>query len=162
MRVTVGVLAAVSVVAASMAAQATAAGAASAPCLPKVTTIAGKHAVVNCGPAVVTIHLGGKSYTFKGGLCSASSTAKAALQLDAGTLVVGAKGNAGKPYISFLIATNHAIASVFEADYGGKQLFGDTLIKVAGKIPLKGTFTSAFGPHFTGAWDCHGVVDRTP
>ena len=101
------------------------------------------------------------SYTFKGGLCSQSKAAGGALQLGVGTLVEGAKGNAGKPYISFLIAS-HGIASVFEADYGGKQLFGDTLIKASGNLPSKGTFVSTIGPHFTASWDCHGVVYQTP
>jgi hypothetical protein len=145
-------------------AQASSAGAASAPpCVPKVTTVAGKRAVVSCGPAVVIVHLHGRSYTFTGGLCMQSKASSAELQLDVGTLVVGAKGNAGKPYISFLIAS-HGIASAFEADYGGKRLFGDTLIKASGNIPSKGTFvsTAGFGPHFTASWNCHGVVYRTP
>lgn len=145
-------------------AQASSAGAAGAPpCVPKLKTIAGKHAVVSCGPAVVVVHVAGKSYTFTGGLCSQSKSAGAELQLDVGTLVEGAKGNAGKPYISFLIAA-HGLASAFEADYGGKQLFGDTLIKASGNIPSKGTFvsTAGIGPNFTGSWDCHGVVYQGP
>jgi len=111
----------------------------------------------------VIVRLAGRSYTFKGGLCTQSKSAGAVLELDVGTLVEGAKGNAGKPYISFLIA-GHGIASAFEADYGGKQLFGDTLIKASGNIPSKGTFvsTTALGPPFTGSWDCHGVVYQGP
>jgi hypothetical protein len=144
--------------------QASSAGAAGAPpCVPKLTTIAGKHAFVSCGPAVVIVHIAGKSYTFTGGLCTQSKSAGAGLELAVGTLVEGAKGNAGKPYISFLIAS-HGVASAFEADYGGKQLFGDTLIKASGNIPSKGTFvsTAGIGPSFTGSWDCHGVVYQAP
>jgi hypothetical protein len=145
-------------------AQAPSAGAASAPpCVPKLTTIAGKHAVVSCGPAVVIVHLHGKSYTFTSGLCVQSKASGAKLQLSVGTLVAGAKGNAGKPYVSFLIGS-HGIASAFEADYGGKQLFGDTLIKASGNIPSKGTFvsTAGLGPHFTASWNCHRLVYQAP
>jgi hypothetical protein len=139
------------------------AGSAAPPCTPRVTTVGGKQAVANCGPAVVIVHVAGKSYTFKGGICSQSKSAGAALELDVGTLVRGAKGNAGKPYIGLLIA-GKSLASVFEADYGGKQLFGDTLIKASGDIPSKGTFvsTAGLGPSFTGSWDCHGVVYEGP
>jgi hypothetical protein len=147
-----------------LGAQASSAVAAGAPpCEPKVTKVSGKQAVVSCGPAVVIVHIAGKSYTFTKGLCMVSKSAGAALELDVGTLVEGAKGNAGKPYISFLVAST-GIASAFEADYGGKQLFGDTLIKASGKIPSKGTFlsTAALGRSFTGSWDCHGVVYQGP
>ena len=164
MRITLAALIAVAAAGSLLVAQAPSAGAAGAPpCVPKLTTIAGKHAVVGCGPAVVIVHVAGRSYTFTGGLCTQSKSAGAELQLDVGTLVVGAKGNAGKPYISFLIGP-HGLASAFEADYGGKQLFGDTLIKANGNIPSKGTFVSTAGlrASFTGSWDCHGVVYQAP
>jgi hypothetical protein len=164
MRIRLPALTFVAIAGSFFVAQASSAVAAGAPpCAPKLTTIAGKHAVVSCGPAVVIVHIAGKSYTFRKGLCTQSKASGAELQLSVGTLVEGAKGNADKPYISLLIAT-HGIASAFEADYGGKQLFGDTLIKASGNIPSKGTFvsTAGLGPHFTASWDCHGVVYQAP
>ncbi len=41
----------------------------SASCLPKTTTIGGKHAVVFCGPAKVTARAAGKTFSFKSGSC---------------------------------------------------------------------------------------------
>ena len=132
------------------------------PCTPKVTTIKGHQAAVNCGPATVTLHVGGKTYTFRHGFCRQSKAAGSALQLDLGTVVVGAAGNAGRPDFSMLIAHNHTVASVFHADYGGKRLLGDSLIDVKGNLPSTGTFTSrvTFGAKFSGSWNCHGVVWR--
>ena len=54
--------------------------------------------------------------------------------------------------------------SVFNADYGGKQILGDSLIKVSGNTPSKGTFTgtTATGAKFTGSWNCHGFVLQRP
>lgn len=162
-RIRLAALGAVTVVTALFAAQASFAGASGGlPCIPKITTIAGKHAVINCGPAVVTVRLSGKSYTFKNGFCSQSKTAKEALNLDVGTLVLNAKGNAGKPYLSLLMASSGPIASVFEADWNGKQLFGDTLIKHSGNLPSTESFVSDFGPHFHRTWDCHGVIYQSP
>ena len=132
------------------------------PCMPKVTKIKGHQAAVNCGPATVTLHVGGKTYTFRHGFCQQSASAGSALQLDLGTVVLGAAGNAGLPDFSMLIAHNHRIASVFHADYGGKRLLGDSLIDVKGNVPSKGTFTSraTTGARFSGSWNCHGVVWR--
>src|SRR5580704_12791858 len=90
-------------VAAAAAASSMAGAAGAPPCVPKLSTIGGKQAVANCGPAIVTVRVSGKSYTFKGGFCSQSKAAGGALQLSLGTLVLNAKGNAGKPYISLLM-----------------------------------------------------------
>jgi hypothetical protein len=139
------------------------AGAAGAPpCVPKLSTIGGKQSVAHCGPAIVTVRVSGKSYTFKGGFCSQSKAAGGALQLSEGTLVLNAKGNAGKPYISLLITKGSLGGSAFEADWNGKKLFGDTLIKVSGSFPAKGSFASTIGPHITGTWNCKGVVYQSP
>jgi hypothetical protein len=135
-----------------------------APCLPKITRIQGHPAAVGCGPATATLHVGGKTYTFRDGFCRQSKSAGAALQLSLGTTVSGVKGNAGRPDFSMLIGKNHSLASVFHASYGGKEILGDSLITVSGNIPSKGTFTSrvALGDKFTGSWDCHGVVWQGP
>ena len=135
------------------------------PCTPKITKIQGHQAAVNCGPATATLHISGKTYTFRNGFCQQSKSAGSALSLDLGTTVLGVKGNAGKPDFSMLIAHVHTVASVFGADYGGKDLLdGQSLIKVKGNIPSKGTFTSRviIGPKFTGSWNCHGVVWQGP
>jgi hypothetical protein len=132
---------------------------------PKVTKISGHPAVVGCGPATAILHINGKTYNFRNGFCQQSKSAGSALQLDLGTIVSGAKGNAGQPDFSMLIGHVHSLASVFGADYGGKDLLGgESLISVSGSIPSKGTFTSkvAVGAKFTGSWDCHGVVWMAP
>jgi hypothetical protein len=137
----------------------------SPPCTPKVTKIKGHQAAVSCGPATATLQIGGKTYTFRNGFCQQSKSAGSTLQLDLGTVVTGVKGNAGQPDFSMLIGQVHSLASVFGADYGGKDLLGgDSLITVSGSIPSKGTFTSkvTVGAPFTGSWNCHGVVWKAP
>jgi hypothetical protein len=140
-------------------------GASAPPCTPKVTKIQGHQAAVDCGPATATLHISGKTYIFHDGFCEQSKSAGDALQLSLGTTVLGARGNAGKPNFSMLIGHVHSVASVFHADYGGRDLLGgDSLINVSGNIPSKGTFTSRVtsGAEFTGVWDCHGLVWQAP
>lgn len=148
---------------------ATAASRGGTPCPPKITTIGGHKAAVNCGPATATLHIGGKTYTFRNGFCQASKSAGAALELNLGTSVIGVKDNAGKADFSMLIAAHlhsaYGSGSVFHAHYGGKSLLGgDSLIKASGAIPAKGTFTSTVtvGAEFNGAWNCHGLVWQAP
>ena len=139
--------------------------AAAPPCKPQIIKIQGHQAAVDCGPATATLHISGKTYTFRNGFCEQSKSAGAALQLNLGTTVVGVKGNAGKPDFSMLISHVHAAASVFGANYDGRDLLGgDSLINVRGNIPSKGTFTSRItsGANFTGSWNCHGVVWQAP
>ena len=115
-------------------------------------------------PPLLILKAAGKTYNFSKGLCSQSKSAGAALELGLGTLVTGAHGNAGKPYLNMLIAKSK-IASIFEADSGGKQILGDSLITAHGNIPSKGSFTGEnplTGAHFSGSWNCHGVVFKTP
>ena len=138
------------------------------PCTPKIATIGGHKAAVNCGPATATLRIGGKSYTFRNGFCEHSKSAGAAPELNLGTTVIGVKGNAGKADLSMLIdARLHSpfgSGSVFHADYGGRQILGDSLIKASGTLPSKGTFTgtAATGAKFTGSWNCHGFVWERP
>ena len=134
------------------------------PCTPKIVRLDGKRAVENCGPATAILMVAGKTYNFNKGLCSQSRRAGAALELGLGTLVAGTRGNAGKPYLNMLIAKTK-IASIFEADSGGKQILGDSLITAHGSIPSKGSFTGESpltGAHFSGSWNCHGLVYKTP
>src|SRR5690242_21793910 len=67
------------------------------PCTPKVITIGGHRAGVDCGPATATLRIGGKTYTFRKGFCTQSKAAGSALELTLGTTVLGAKNNAGQP-----------------------------------------------------------------
>lgn len=153
-------VAALAVAVASHASPARAAGA--PPCEPKLTRIGGKKAAVNCGPATVSLTVSGHTYRYTHGFCSDSKSNGAELDLTLGTLVVGAKGNAGEPYFSMLIAAKVG-GSVFEADYGGKQVLGDSLIESSGKTKgaFKGTDIDT-GAEFTGSWNCHGVIWHAP
>ncbi|HLX19937.1 MAG TPA: hypothetical protein VKR23_07275 [Gaiellaceae bacterium] len=149
----------------SLSAHAASAGGAP-PCTPKITKIQGHQAAANCGPATATLTINGKTYTFRNGFCEQSKTAAAALLLNLGTVVVGVKGNAGRPYLSITIGQTRVAAGVSGADYGGKDLLGTAtpLIDVKGSIPAKGTFTQriATGTKFTGSWNCNGVVYQAP
>jgi hypothetical protein len=132
------------------------------PCTPQLTKSHGKRTVIECGPATVALTVEGHTYHYSHGLCQDSKSAGAKLSLDLGTLVLGADGNAGEPYISFLIPDAGIDGSVFEADFGGEQLLGDTLIDYSGGV-MKGTFK---GEHtsvpFSGSWNCHGVLWHAP
>jgi len=138
------------------------------PCTPLVTTIGGHKAAVNCGPATASIRIGGRSYTFRNGFCEQSKSTGAAPELNLGTTVIGVKGNAGKADLSMLIDAHlhspFGTGSIFHADFGGRQILGDSLIKVKGTLASKGTFTgtAATGVNFTGSWDCHGVLWQAP
>jgi hypothetical protein len=107
----------------------------------------------------VVIHLGGLTYRFHDGLCDRSRSA-GGLELNVGTVVRGAKGNARRPFISLLIAESPSESEAFEADADGQQLFGDSVIAPGGTLIASGTFTSVLGAAFTGSWDCDGVIYR--
>jgi hypothetical protein len=131
------------------------------PCSPRISTIQRRHALAYCGPATVVIVIGGRTYRFGGGLCDRSETL-GALEVSVGTLVQGATGNAGRPFVSLVIATSPSESEALEADSGGRQLFGDTVIVPGGPLLGRGTFTSLLGAPFSGSWDCHGVVYAGP
>jgi hypothetical protein len=128
-----------------------------APCAARSATIAGHRAITYCGPATVTIDLDGRIYRFHGGLCDVSRTVRG-LSLDVGTLVAGAAGNAGRPFVSLVIAHSPSESDAFEADSGGQQLFTDTVLVPGGPLFGQGTFESEFGVAFSGSWDCHGTI----
>jgi hypothetical protein len=132
------------------------------PCTPQLTKSHGKRTVINCGPATVALTVEGKTYHYRHGLCQDSKSAGAKLSLDLGTLVLGAHGNAGEPYLSFLIADANIDGSVFEADFGGKQLLGDNLISYSDGV-MTGTFKGEdTSVPFSGSWNCHGVLWHAP
>ena len=145
------------------AAAAPAATTSAPPCTPKIITIQGHRAGVNCGPATATLHVNGKTYTFRNGYCEQSKAAGTQVELNLGTAVLGAKNNLGRSGWSIVIAKSKA-AAVFSAYYGGKKvLAGENLINVKGTV-AKGTFTPQLpaGPKFSGSWDCHGVIWKGP
>jgi hypothetical protein len=130
-------------------------------CAPRVSTIDGRRAIAYCGPATVLIQIGGRSYRFTDGLCDRSETV-GALEVSVGTLVRGATGNAGLPFVSLVIGKSPSESEALEADSGGRQLFGDTVIGPAGTLLGEGTFTSLYGVSFSGSWNCHGVIYAGP
>jgi hypothetical protein len=121
--------------------------------------IQGKSAAESCGPATVAIKIGGKSYTFKNGLCNSSGTT---FMLDLGTIIVGdQKHNLGLPNFSMTVSGSTADVTGM---YGGKSIIPDsmTLATVKGAGSNKGTFSNReTTPKFTGSWNCHGVVWKT-
>jgi hypothetical protein len=149
--------------AAIAAAIATAAAGASASsgCSPEQTTISGHHAIAYCGPATVVIVIAGSSYRFHNGTCVRSAM-MGGLELNVGTLVAGAARNAGRPFVGLVIAQPPSESEAFEADTGGRQLFGDTVVAPHGTLLAKGTFTSLYGTAFSGSWNCHTLISSGP
>ena len=131
------------------------------PCAPRVGTVEGRRAISYCGPATVTIAIDGRTYRFANGLCDRSATV-GALEVNVGTLVRGAAGNAGKSFVSIVIARSPSESEAFEADFGGRELFGDTVIEPAGTLLGEGSFSSLLGAAFSGSWNCHGVIYDGP
>jgi hypothetical protein len=149
--------------AAIAAAIATAAAGASSSsgCSPLRSTISGHRAIAYCGPATVVVQIAGASYRFHNGICDRSAM-MGGLELNVGTLVQGAAGNAGRPFVGLLIAQPPSESEAFEADTGGRQLFGDTVVAPGGTLLSKGAFTSLYGTAFSGSWNCHGVIHAGP
>jgi hypothetical protein len=129
------------------------------PCKPKITKISGKPAMALCGPATLTLKVGGKSYSYKDGLCQANGSTT--FELDLGSLVTAdLKHNHGLPYFSMTVS--HKTADV-TAQYGGKDLVGGmTLVTVKGSMSNSGTFAGRLlTPKVSGSWNCHGVIVKT-
>jgi hypothetical protein len=126
------------------------------PCIPKIAKIQGKTAAESCGPATVKITIGGKTYSFKNGLCNVSGTT---FLLNLGTIIEGdQKHNLGLPVFGMTVSGSTADVTGM---YGGKSIIPDsmTLATVKGAGSNKGTFSNReTTPKFTGSWNCHGVV----
>jgi hypothetical protein len=157
------VIAAVCCLVAAVSASADAAPRGGPPCVPKLQKLNGQPVVYECGPATATLHAGGRTYTFRNGLCQQSKTAGLALELDAGILAATAKGNAGKPYLSLNVAKAGGTVS---ADYGGKMV-ANNLVDITGHFPDQGTFKAKYvgagvGQSFNGSWNCHGAPWQAP
>jgi hypothetical protein len=136
---------------------ASARGVGGAPCAKHTTRIHGAFATVNCGPAVATLTMGGKTFTFRNGICERSASGGVVIAL--GTLVQGTSTNAGRPYIS--IGSDKTGSRIAEAFFGGEALIDFSSIKITGDLPLKARFHGVAGEKsFTGTWDCHGHLYR--
>jgi len=131
------------------------------PCTPRTSEIAGHRAIAYCGPATVVIQTGGRTYRFRRGLCDLSTTMRG-VEISIGTLVRGAAGNGGLPFVAIVIAHLPSSSESFEAFSGGQQLYGESVIAPTGAVYAKGSFVSVLGGSFSGSWDCHGVISRGP
>ena len=140
--------------------------AAAPPCTPKITKIQGHQAAVNCGPATATLHISGKTYTFRNGFCEQSKSAGAALAAQSGHHRYRRQRQRGQARLQH----DHRSRSLrwrrcsAPTTAEGTSSVDDSLINVNGNIPSKGTFTSrvTVGAKFTGSWNCHGVVWQAP
>ena len=134
------------------------------PCLPKITSAKGHTEVDYCGPATATIKVGSKTYTFKAGYCRIDSKNKIAVQLALGVISqVTSPLNGGKPLFQLdAINADGLSIDTVTADWNGKHLETVGTVSLKGSIPSSGTFTSkGFASHFSGSWNCHGVVVTT-
>jgi hypothetical protein len=149
------------VFAATAATQVSAASTSQPPCIPKLT----QAAVDYCGPATAVVKVASKTYNFKGGYCSIDPKNKITIQLALGVIShTGSSVNDGKPLfqLSELKADGITVATI-TADWRGKQLESVGTVALKGSVPSSGTFTSkGFSSHFSGSWNCHGVVVTTP
>jgi hypothetical protein len=153
------------VFAATSATQVSAASTSQPPCIPKITSVKGHTEVDYCGPATATVKVASKTYAFKDGYCRIDPKNKIAVQLALGVISqVKSPVNGGKPQfqLNALNADGLSIDTV-TADWNGKQLETVGTVNLKGSIPSSGTFTSkGFASHFSGSWNCHGVVVTTP
>ena len=135
------------------------------PCIPKISSVKGHTEVDYCGPATATVKVGSTTYNFKDGYCGIDPKNKIALQMALGVISqVKPPVNGGKPLfqLTALNAGGFSIDTV-TADWNGKQLETVGTVSLKGSIPSSGTFTSkGFSSHFSGSWNCHGVVVNMP
>jgi hypothetical protein len=158
---TVTLLALAAVAAGLATASASATAATAPPCSPRHTRADQRAAIAYCGPATVVIDVAGRTFHFSGGLCDLSAT-MGGLELNVGTLARGADGNAGKPFVSLVIAKPPSESEAFEADDAGRRLFGDSVIAENGTLISRGSFSGQLGAAFSGSWNCHGVIYHGP
>lgn len=122
-------------------------------CALRSKTIKGHKAVVYCGPATASLHIAGKTYTFKNGTCIWSG----GLILTLGTQVNDvppSANNEGAP----LIQLSSSIGTGTVYAYSGPFHIGMSLIKLTAHGHTSGTFKGrepigAARP-FTGSYRC--------
>jgi hypothetical protein len=136
---------------------AAAAGAASpartAGCTPGVRTVDGSPARVFCGPAKATVHVGGKTTTFTGGLCERSG---GFYVLNMGTFFAGGS-KSPRPYFGLLIAkpkpgSYKAQSLSFRSGGVSRSSLADVTLKTL----HRGTFSGRLigGGAVTGSFSC--------
>ncbi len=117
-------------------------------------TVKGHKAAVYCGPATASLHIGGKSYSFKGGTCIWSG---GTLTLALGTQVNGVPASANNEGAPLLQLTGAIGASTVYA-FSGRFHLGLSIIKITAHGHSSGTFKGreplgATRP-FTGSYRC--------
>ena len=133
------------------AAAGTASPARAAGCTPGVRTVDGSPARVFCGPAKATVHVGGKTLAFSGGLCERSG---GMYVLNMGTFFAGGS-KSPRPYFGLLIAkpkpgTYKGQALSFRSGAVSKSSFAGVTLKTlhsgtfSGKLVGGGTVTGSF------------------
>jgi hypothetical protein len=125
-------------------------------CAAKVTKLKGHLAVVNCGPAVATLRISGKTYTFRNGTCRTRANGLPVDQL--GTAVVGVKNNGG--YSNFDLEAETKDNTSVSANSGPLHLSA-LLGKSSGSniISFSGHSASS-NVSFSGSVNCHGVIQK--
>jgi hypothetical protein len=135
-------------------------------CKIKRFNVHGHAAGVLCGPATAELTASGRTYRFKGGLCSisAGTPSTRVVYLQVGTAAQAPAtpsslpklDNSGYPYFTITTLTT-TIAEVAAFDHGIEitGIPGPTSYTRAGKYA--GTFTSHGQVKFSGSWNCHGV-----
>jgi hypothetical protein len=125
----------------------------SSECALRSETIKGHKAVVYCGPATASLHIAGKTYTFKNGTCIWSG----GLILTLGTQVNSAPisaNNEGAPLIQ--LSSSTGTGTIYA--YSGRFHLGMSLVKLTAHAHSSGTFKGrepigATRP-FTGTYRC--------
>jgi hypothetical protein len=116
-------------------------------------TIKGHKAVVYCGPATASLHIGGRTYTFKNGTCIWSG----GLILAVGAQVNGVSASANNEGVP-LIQLSSSIGTGTVYAYSGRFHLGLSLVKITAHGHSSGTFKGreplgATRP-FTGTYRC--------
>jgi hypothetical protein len=135
-----------------------------APCTSsKPVTIHGHAGLALCGPAIATVTVGGKTYTFRNGHCAEPIPNSDSFQLTLGFDVPafgGPNNNSGKPGFSLDIAKHQTSAAVAFAYFGGHELVKLAQVTLKGQVPAQGTFKGKSSA-FSGSWNCHGVISKS-
>ncbi|HEY2777377.1 MAG TPA: hypothetical protein VGI77_05695 [Gaiellaceae bacterium] len=122
-------------------------------CALRSTTIKGHKAVVYCGPATASLHIGGKTYTFKNGTCIWSG----GLILALGTQVNGAPASTNNEGAS-LIQLSGSVGTGTVYAYAARFNLGMSLITLTTHGHSSGTFRGrepiGATRRFTGSYHC--------
>jgi hypothetical protein len=122
-------------------------------CTPGSKSIKGHKAVVVCGPATASLHIGGRSYSFKSGTCIWAGS----LILTLGTQVNGVPASANNEGAVLLQLTDATGTGIVYASSGRLHL-GLSIVKVQAHGHSNGTFKGrepiGATRRFTGSYRC--------